>query len=146
MNKKEHWESVYHNKLAEELSWYQEASTISLSITQYFNLQKDAPIIDVGGGASVFVDGLLQAGFEKISVLDLSFRALELAKTRLGKSAEKVTWLVADVTEFEAKQKYVFWHDRAVFHFLTSMGNKFDNKRKLKDVYKEFKEAEVLNY
>ncbi len=131
MNQKEHWENVYQNKSAEEVSWYQEVPTISLSITQRLNLQKEDQIIDVGGGASTFVDSLLQAGFKKISVLDLSSSALELAKQRLGEQAEKVDWRVEDVTQFKAEQKYVFWHDRAVFHFLTQDEDRVKYKKAL---------------
>lgn len=49
MNQKEHWENVYQNKSAEEVSWYQEIPTISLSIIQKWNLQKEVAIIDVAG-------------------------------------------------------------------------------------------------
>ncbi len=131
LNQKEHWENVYQNKSAEEVSWYQETPTISLSITQKLNLQKKAAIIDVGGGASTFVDGLLQAGFEQVSVLDLSSNALELAKQRLGVEAEKVNWRVEDVMQLKTEQKYTFWHDRAVFHFLTQAEERVKYKKAL---------------
>ncbi len=64
------------------------------------------------------VDFLLEEGYENISVLDISANALERAKKRLGNNAEKVTWIVADITEFEPTEQYDIWHDRAVFHFL----------------------------
>src|SRR5690606_22258164 len=59
-------------------------------------------------------------GFTNITVLDISAKALEKAKTRLGKKAESVNWIVSDITEFEPTTKYDLWHDRAAFHFLTS--------------------------
>jgi hypothetical protein len=31
-----------------------------------------------------------------------------------------VTWIASDITEFKPVTTYDFWHDRAVFHFLTS--------------------------
>jgi hypothetical protein len=37
----------------------------------------------------------------------------------LGKTADLVSWEVSDVLEFEPKEKFDLWHDRAVFHFLT---------------------------
>ena len=56
-------------------------------------------IIDVGGGASVLVDRLLDLPFGEIAVLDISESALGKAKARLGERAERVRWVVADVTE-----------------------------------------------
>ena len=82
-------------------------------------MDKTAKIIDVGGGESKLVDFLLEEGYENISVLDISANALEKAKKRLGDKAEKVNWIVADITEFEPTEQYDVWHDRAVFHFLT---------------------------
>lgn len=66
------------------------------------------------------VDHLLKAGFENITVLDISEKALNKAKKRLGDKAEKVTWIVSDITKFEPETTYDLWHDRAAFHFLTN--------------------------
>src|SRR5690606_36016694 len=53
-------------------------------------------------------------------VLDISEKAIERAKERLGNSAEKVNWIVSDITEFESEKRFDLWHDRAAFHFLTN--------------------------
>lgn len=82
-------------------------------------LKKDAAIIDIGGGHSFLVDHLLNLGYTNISVLDISEKALEKAKQRLGEKATQVTWIVSDVIAFNPSQKYDFWHDRAALHFLT---------------------------
>jgi len=76
-------------------------------------------IIDVGGGTSRLADGLLEAGLGPLSVLDLSARALERSQARLGKRADDITWINANITRWIPPQTYRFWHDRAVFHFLT---------------------------
>lgn len=117
---KEHWENVYTSKQPHEVSWTQEIPTTSLSFIHEFNLPKNASIIDIGGGDSKLVDFLLQEGFQDITVLDISERALQRAKERLGSQADKVTWIVSDVTSFEPPKHYDLWHDRATFHFLTS--------------------------
>ena len=31
-----------------------------------------------------------------------------------------IKWIVCDLNDFKPKENYVIWHDRAVFHFLTS--------------------------
>jgi SAM-dependent methyltransferase len=115
----EHWDKVYSAKGSEGVSWFQPHLERSLAFLRGSGLDSSAAIIDVGGGASTFADDLLAAGFHNLTVLDLSERALEVARARLGPLAAKVTWLAADVTQVELPPaRYDFWHDRAVFHFL----------------------------
>ena len=119
-SRKEHWEKVYENKNPNEVSWTQEVPKTSLDFVRSFNLPKSSSIIDIGGGDSKFVDYLLDEGYENISVLDISAKAIEKAKIRLGEKANKVNWIVTDITEFRPSITYDCWHDRATFHFLTS--------------------------
>ena len=83
-----------------------------------FSLPKNAKIIDVGGGDSKLVDYLIKEGYEDITVLDISEKALEKAKARLGDAAKKVKWIVSDIIDFVPTEHYTIWHDRATFHFL----------------------------
>lgn len=116
---KNHWDTVYETKTPGQRSWTQEIPETSLDFIHSFGLPKTAKIIDIGGGDSRLVDFLLQEGFENITVLDISDKALEKAKTRLGDSAQKVNWIVSDIAEFQPDTMYDLWHDRATFHFLT---------------------------
>jgi ubiquinone/menaquinone biosynthesis C-methylase UbiE len=116
---KSHWEEVYNKKSYKDASWYQERPETSLKFIAELDLPECSKIIDVGGGDSNLVDYLLKEGYRDISVLDISAKALGKAKTRLNNDAEKVNWIVADASEFEATQVYHLWHDRAAFHFLT---------------------------
>lgn len=120
LERKNHWEQVYETKQPNEVSWTQENPKTSLDFIHETHLDKTAKIIDIGGGDSKLVDYLLEEGYENLSVLDISSKALERAKKRLGKNAEKVTWIVSDITEFKPETKYDIWHDRATFHFLTT--------------------------
>lgn len=120
MDKKIHWENVYETKSPSEVSWTQEIPKTSLELIKSFGLSRTSKIIDIGGGDSKLVDFLIAEGFENITVLDISAKAIERAKTRLGNKAENVNWIVSDVTEFEPNEKFDVWHDRATFHFLTS--------------------------
>lgn len=120
MDQKAHWENIYIGKQPNEVSWTQEVPTISLTLIREMNLPKSAQIIDIGGGDSKLVDFLLQEGYENISVLDISEKALEKAQQRLGALADKVTWIVADITTFNTTTAYDLWHDRAAFHFMTT--------------------------
>lgn len=118
MNKKEHWENVYTTKSVTDVSWYQETPSTSLRLIDRAGIGKDDPIIDVGGGASVLVDFLLDRGFTDVSVLDISSTAIAHARNRLGGRAAQVQWHEADVTALRLGRKFKLWHDRAVFHFL----------------------------
>ncbi len=117
---KKHWETVYETKTPDQVSWTQEVPKTSLDFITSLNLPKTASIIDVGGGDSKLVDFLLEAGFENITVLDISAKALERAKKRLGSKAGLVNWVVSDITVFKPNMTFDLWHDRAAFHFLTT--------------------------
>jgi len=119
INRKSHWENVYQSKKLTEVSWYQARPDISLDFLHKYHLPKTASIIDVGGGDSLLVDHLLGEGFENVTVLDISEKALERSKARLGEKAALVKWVVSDAAAFKPSDKYDFWHDRAAFHFFT---------------------------
>ena len=132
-DRKQHWENVYHTKLLTEVSWYEPIPETSLSIIKLFKLPKDAAIIDVGGGDSLLVDYLLMLGYTNVTVLDISAKAIERAKGRLGGKALQVKWIVKDIIDFNTGQKYDLWHDRATFHFLI---NKKEQGKYLEMVHK----------
>lgn len=118
-NSKSHWENVFITKSPNEVSWTQKYPKTAMNYLEELKLSKTANIIDIGGGDSNLVDAMLENGYENIWVLDISEFALEKAKKRLGEKADKVHWIVSDITEFSTDIKFDFWHDRAVFHFLT---------------------------
>lgn len=121
MQSKDHWENVYTSKPTDAVSWFQEHADNSLRLIQQAGVALDAAIIDIGGGASTLVDDLLTKGYSNLSVLDLSAAALAAAQKRLDTKANLVTWLEADITKIEFPiHAFDVWHDRAVFHFLTS--------------------------
>jgi len=118
-DRKAHWENVYNTKSPEEVSWTQKRPEVSLEFLDSFELPHTSSIIDVGGGDSLLVDFLLDEGFEDITLLDISAKAIEKAKKRLGDRAKNVKWVVSDIVDFKPERNYDVWHDRAAFHFLT---------------------------
>lgn len=121
MQAKEHWEGVYSSKPTDAVSWFQAHAEQSLRLIKATGVPLSAALIDVGGGASTLVDDLLRDGYSNLTVLDLSAAALHAAKLRLGTRSSSVRWLEADVTQADlAVHAYDVWHDRAVFHFLTT--------------------------
>ncbi len=119
-DRKSHWENIYTTKELKDVSWFQPKPSTSLDFIEQFNVPLTAKIIDIGGGDSFLVDHLLELGYQDLTVLDISDAALNRAKERLGKQAEKVKWIVADASNFEPEESYDLWHDRAAFHFLTA--------------------------
>ena len=120
MTQADHWEHIYRTKDPTQLSWYQPQAQLSLALIQRVAPNLEAPIIDVGGGASTLVDGLLDAGYRSVTVLDLAPSALAIARQRLGARAAKVAWIAGSILDVQLRASaYAVWHDRAVFHFLT---------------------------
>ena len=120
MGNRDHWDAVYERKRPGEVSWYRPHLEHSLRFIDAAGIAKDAAILDVGGGASTLVDDLIERGHRNVTVLDLSASAMGQAQARLGQRSALVSWLVGDITELELPEHHFdFWHDRAVFHFLT---------------------------
>ncbi len=135
MSNSEHWENVYRSKKVDSVSWFQPRAEISLEIIRSTGMNPaEARVIDVGAGASVLVDDLLDANYRHVTVLDIAESALTVSRARLGERAHRVDWRVGDVTTVELPQAgYDIWHDRAVFHFLT---REEDRKRYVDQVWR----------
>jgi hypothetical protein len=115
-----HWQNVWTTKQPEEVSWYQDDPAPSLAMIGAAGLRRDAAIIDVGGGASVLVDRLLERGFVHVAVLDIAGAALQQAAERLGPLGDDVSWIETSVLDWRpVPGLFDLWHDRAVLHFLT---------------------------
>ena len=114
-----HWDEVWRNRDPTDVSWFQPDPARSRRLVTTHCPDRAAPVLDVGGGAAVLVDTLLDEGYRDVTVLDVAGSALEHARQRLGPRADAVTWVVADVTTVEPRRPVALWHDRAVFHFLT---------------------------
>ena len=142
MEWKAHWETIYGQKRPEEVSWYSSHLDASLKFLAHAGLNPKSRIIDVGGGASTLVDDLIERGVEDITVLDISGHALAVSKERLGRQALGVNWMEADITRAQLPSEYYdFWHDRAVFHFLT---NPADRRRYMKTMSQALKPSGQL--
>ena len=137
IDEKLHWEKVYDTKAADAVSWYQPHLEKSLQLIVNADGNQAAQIIDVGGGESTLVDDLLSAGYRNISVLDISEKAIAVCKDRLGDKSSSVTWLAANILQVELPEKfYDVWHDRAVFHFLTSEDQRIEYVRQVSKAVK----------
>ncbi len=125
MTQREHWEDVYRQKAASEVSWYQPEARVSLGLIRRVAPDLESSIIDVGGGASTLADGLIAEGYRRVTVLDIASSAIAIAQQRLAVRAREVTWVRADVlTMAFPSSSFDVWHDRAVFHFLTEPGDR----------------------
>ena len=121
MDAQNHWEKIYTAEAPDAVSWYRPHLETSLALIEHASADASASVIDVGGGESTLVDDLLGRGYENITVLDISETAIDANRKRLGNASERVHWLVADITKVDLEPSaYDVWHDRAVFHFLTS--------------------------
>lgn len=117
---REHWNAVYDRGGEAEVSWFESQPQDSMREILAACPGRACSLVDVGGGASRLADALIAEGFADLTVVDLSPRALTLAQARLGVEAARVSWIEADVTAWRPGRRYDVWHDRAVFHFLTT--------------------------
>ncbi len=125
MDLQTHWEKIYSEKAPDAVSWYRPHLETSLALIEQAAADRYSSVIDVGGGESTLVDDLLACGYENITILDISQTAIDANRKRLGKVSERVHWLIADITKTELEPSaYDVWHDRAVFHFLISPGDR----------------------
>ncbi len=118
---KEHWDEIYEALDVDELTWYEEIPESSIKLLSKCHIKKDEPILDVGAGASTFIDYLVNQGFKNIIATDISEIALNKLKQRLGEKASMVRWIVDDISQpvhIQKLKNIALWHDRAVLHFL----------------------------
>ena len=121
MTTEKHWDQIHSTKAPDEVSWFAPHLSVSLELIERAAESAKSSVIDVGGGQSTLVDDLLARGFEDITVLDISRAAIDANRQRLASAADRIHWLAADITQTElAPLRYDVWHDRAVFHFLTT--------------------------
>ena len=118
MDPHEHWQRVYTTRLPTQVGWYEPDPEVSRRLVSAALDGGARSVIDIGGGASLLVDQLLAQDVERIAVLDISEAALDIARQRLAAGADRVEWIVGDVTEVDSVGRFDVWHDRAVFHFL----------------------------
>lgn len=67
-SRKSHWEHIYASKQPADVSWYQPVPVKSLELIHRTGAALDAPIWDVGGGASTLVDKLLEIGYKSVTI------------------------------------------------------------------------------
>jgi trans-aconitate methyltransferase len=119
----QHWDAAYvHGDTTR--SWYEAEPVMSLRMLDAARITAADAVIDIGGGASTLADALLERGFIDVSVLDISQIALNQAQQRLGGAASRIDWIHADLLTWQSPRRYRAWHDRAVFHFLTSSADR----------------------
>ncbi len=127
-NLKDHWDGVYSAKPADQVTWYQEVPVTSLALVSAAGLEPEDRVLDVGAGASTLVDQLLAIGHKDVVLADISAVALGATQERLGEQPA-VSFELGDLFDLEIGQ-VAMWHDRAVFHFLTDLGE----RRRYKEV------------
>ena len=138
---KEHWNKIYSAGDVDKLSWYEEIPEPSIRLLSKCHRKKDEFVLDVGAGASTFIDYLINQGFSNIIATDISEVALNKLKDRLGKEkASQVRWIVDNITQpihIQNLRDISVWHDRAVLHFLLKYNQQQEYLSTLKKIIKK---------
>jgi len=146
MDRKGHWNHVFETKPEQHVSWFEALPETSLRLLEAAGLNAETCVLDVDGGDSRLVDHLVARGMDCLAVLDVSGAALAPARSRLGLQASIPTWLEADVTGAWTLEPMDIWHDRAVFHFLTSPDDRQKYRRHLLQTLKPGGSAIVATF
>jgi trans-aconitate methyltransferase len=136
VDRKEHWEQVYGSRSERDVSWFETVPELSIQMIEAAGVNADTCIVDIGGGDSHLIDELLARGLDCLAVLDVSDAALGRAQARVGQPGAVVTWIRADVTQDWSLKPMDIWHDRAVFHFLTTPEDRSRYLARLRDTLK----------
>lgn len=92
-SRKDHWERIYKKHSPTEVGWYQAHPEKSLKLIYNTGEGTDSKIIDVGGGTSTLSMHLLDQGYKKLAVLDISGNSIERAKSLLGEKSTEINWI-----------------------------------------------------
>lgn len=117
---KSHWENIYSSKKEDGVSWFQEHPKTSIDLIEKYSTDKSISIIDIGSGRSKILKNLIENEYDDLTYLDISQEACSKSKISLGNKQDLVEWHVVNVLDFNTEKNFSIWHDRAVFHFLTS--------------------------
>ena len=117
---KSHWENIYSSKNEDGVSWFQEYPKTSIDLIKKYSKSNSTSIIDIGSGRSRILKNLIENEYEDLTYLDISQEACSKSKISLGNKQDLVQWYVANILDFNTDNNFSIWHDRAVFHFLTS--------------------------
>ncbi len=117
---KSHWENIYSSKNEDGVSWFQEYPKTSIDLIKKYSKNNSISIIDIGSGRSRILKNLIENEYEDLTYLDISQEACSKSKISLGNKQDLVQWYVANILDFNTDNNFSIWHDRAVFHFLTS--------------------------
>jgi SAM-dependent methyltransferase len=118
MDRATYWDEIYSTRGEQGVSWFEADPATSMGFIRRAIAGGARSAVDVGGGASRLVDLLLDEQLDDVAVLDVSERGEQIARERLGDRADRVRWILGDVTRLEDVGAFDLWHDRAVFHFL----------------------------
>ncbi|MGE3841219.1 MAG: trans-aconitate 2-methyltransferase [Vicinamibacterales bacterium] len=146
MERRAHWNRVYMTKAEREVSWFEAFPEMSLEMLDASGMTADSCVLDVGGGDSHLVDSLTARGLHCLAVLDVSGAALDRARSRLGPAARVPIWIEADVTSDWTLEPMDIWHDRAVFHFLTTPDERTRYKQRLFETLKRGGSAVIATF
>jgi SAM-dependent methyltransferase len=114
-----HWQVVHTTKAVDDVSWWQRPDDLWLDLIEDLGLAPGALVADVGCGSSLLVDALLATGRHRVVGVDLAQAALDRVRERLG-ARDDLTLVRADARHLRLPEPAAVWHDRAVFHFLTT--------------------------
>jgi len=115
----DHWDSIFQKTDEEDLGWHESDYSQTLKLLKLIPGWEKQKIFLSGIGTSGLAV-LLANSAVKLVLNDISTRALEILKRRLGEANENIHWICQDISKaLPANLVDIdIWIDRAVLHFL----------------------------
>ena len=123
----EEWNEIYLNPLG-KVPWHSDKAPKSL--TKAIKKIKKGLALDICCGAGTSSIYLSKNGF-KVKGIDISERAIEIAKDRAKKEEADIDFKTGDALELKEKNKFDFVFDRGCFHHI----DKKDRSKFIKKIY-----------
>ena len=115
-----HWDNIFSNTQDSNLGWYEDDVSRTFELLDQVPKWQGGTVFLTGAGTSIIIEDLLDKGASLI-LNDISMKALDKVKDRLGTKCKDVHWTCQDIADPLGKEvpDIDVWIDRAVLHFLT---------------------------
>lgn len=125
----DYWDGIHQSK-GHDVSWWQSEDQLWLDLIDECGVTSGS-VADIGAGTSVFLASMAKRGYGPLFANDISAAALSELKRQMQDVDVDTYFFAIDATELSLPEPVDIWHDRAVFHFLTSTEQQTSYRRSL---------------
>ena len=114
----DYWDGIHQSK-GHDVSWWQSEEELWLDLIDECGVTSGS-VADIGAGTSVFLAAMAKRGYGPLFANDISAAALSELKKQMHDVSAHTYFFAIDAIDLTLPEPVDIWHDRAVFHFLTT--------------------------